>query len=368
MPSRWVSSAYSSASAGKSGEASRSATRQGVTRRSPIEKRRNGAACGPFGSAGPMPKPSQRSQRIASPYSACTWLARRENSARMRATPRRVSCRKSLRCRSTGRPVSSHGAPTPPRMLSMARPTRAATSPSITWACAHSERDIDCSKAAIGVRPIAAISRASPGRSRIARAWSRVAGTISISNVHLRNQIEDGRRQRIALAHEDPAVAVPFARHADLPVAAERLQGGAERLLRALLDLGERALVEADAETAGFLHAHRHLADLLHLPLRRRAALGGELEVQRLEVGGVGQADDHLAVGAIERDRAAGHDLARHDAAVAQDRHRLALEMIEAGNTGGRRAAVLQAAIDEPGIGDGREGAAHHALKTAAGL
>src|SRR4051794_33225172 len=147
-----------------------------------------------------------------------------------------------------------------------------------------------------GVRPSASISRRSPGRRSIASMWAAVAGMTSTSKAHLRDQVEDGRRQRVALAHEDPAVAVPLAGDAELPVAAERLQRRAERLLGALLDLLQRALVEADAEAARLLHPHHDLADLLHLALRGRGGLGRQLEVQRLEVGAVGQADDHLYI------------------------------------------------------------------------
>src|SRR3954462_2223215 len=125
-----------------------------------------------------------------------------------------------------------------------------------------------------GDRPSASISRRSPGRRSISRACAIVAGTTSMhalgasavrpsaSKIHLGNQVEDRRRQRICLAHEDPAVAVPFAGHADLPVAAERLQRGAERLVRALLDLLQGTLIETDAEAARFLHPDDDLADL----------------------------------------------------------------------------------------------------------
>src|SRR5258708_23607134 len=96
------------------------------------------------------------------------------------------------------------------------------------------------------VSPKAAISAASPGRSTMASAWSRVAFTIaidddafSITDVHLRNEIEDRDRQRIALPHEQPAIAVPFRGNADLPLAAVRHHRAAERFRRSLLDLGQ---------------------------------------------------------------------------------------------------------------------------------
>src|SRR5207244_6182708 len=106
--------------------------------------------------------------------------------------------------------------------------------------------------------------------------------------------------------------------------------------------------------------------DLLRLALYR-ASLARQLEIERDEIGGDGQPHRDLAVTAVERDRAATHDLARHHGTIAQDGHGLALEMAEPRHRRHRRAAVLQAAIDEPGIGDGGEHAVDHALDIAPG-
>lgn len=65
---------------------------------------------------------------------------------------------------------------------------------------------------------------------------------------HLGDQVEHGAGQRPALAHDETAVAVPFARHADGPVAGERRQCIAQRAGAALPDLLRRAAGQTDSQ------------------------------------------------------------------------------------------------------------------------
>ncbi|TBR29730.1 MAG: hypothetical protein EPO10_06455, partial [Reyranella sp.] len=106
---------------------------------------------------------------------------------------------------------------------------------------------------------------------------------------------DEGRGQRVGLAHEDPALCIPrrIDQHPLVPGGEHRRI--ARLLGRPLLDVDEAVGRGPGAEAARVLHPEHHFADDLLAPLQGRRP---GLDVQRLQIAGVGQARHHPAAGA----------------------------------------------------------------------